>query len=250
LIQLKTDAEIMAMVPSCRLAAAALDMIAGHIKPGTSTLRINDLCHEFILKNGAIPAPLNYRGFPKSVCTSINEIVCHGIPRDSEILKDGDIINVDITTILFGYHGDVSATFCVGNVSDKARRLVDVTRACLHAGIEVAVPGRRTGDIGFAIQKMAESEGYSVVREYVGHGIGRLFHEELQIPHYGQAGTGVRLEPGMVFTIEPMINAGKWKTKLLSDGWTAITADRSLSAQFEHTIAIMRDGSVKILTQP
>jgi methionyl aminopeptidase len=245
---LKTDAEILAMIPSCRLAADTLAMIARELRVGMSTLEINDRCHEFITKAGAIPAPLNYRGFPKSVCTSINEVVCHGIPRVDEILKEGDIINVDITTILHGYHGDVSATFAVGRVSERAQRLVDITRQCLEAGIAAVRPGARVGDIGYAIQSLAEESGFSVVREYVGHGIGKLFHEDLQIPHYGQRNQGVLLQPGMVFTIEPMINAGRWRTKLLSDGWTAVTADRSLSAQFEHTIAIMNTGEVKILT--
>lgn len=237
------------MKASCKLAAQVLTMIEPHVKPGITTLELNDICHDFILSHGAIPAPLNYKGFPKSICTSINEVVCHGIPSSKVKLKDGDIINIDITTIVDGYHGDTSRTFFVGtSVPEKAKRLVKVTKECLDLGISAVSPGARVGDIGAAIQAHAEKHGYSVVREFVGHGIGKQFHEEPQIMHYGQKGTGTRLESGMVFTIEPMINEGHWRTKVKKDGWTAVTVDGTLSAQFEHTLAIRSDGSVEILT--
>ena len=249
MIVLKSDAEIDAMRPSCKLAAQVLDFIEPHIQPGISTLELNDLCHKFILEHQAIPAPLNYRGFPKSICTSVNDVVCHGIPNTKDRLKDGDIINVDITTIVDEYHGDTSRTFLVGqNVSDQARHLVDVTRECMMRGIAAVRPGARVGDIGAAIQAYAEKHSYSVVREFVGHGIGKTFHEDPQIMHYGEAGKGARLQEGMVFTIEPMINEGHWKTKIRSDGWTAVTVDGKLSAQFEHTLAIRSNGQVEILT--
>ena len=230
------------------MAASTLKYIENHLKPGMTTLEINDLCHEFIVKNGAIPAPLNYRGFPKSICTSINDVVCHGIPSSKSKLKDGDIINIDVTTILDGYHGDLSKTYCIGEVSPQVKHLVQISLECLHIGIKAVKPGNRIGDIGQAIQSHAEKHGYSVVREFVGHGIGREFHEEPQVPHFGKAGEGPRLEKGMTFTIEPMINQGHWKTKIKKDGWTAITLDGSLSAQFEHTIAIRDNGTVEILT--
>jgi len=251
MITLKSDQEIKTMRRSCQLAAQTLVMIEQHIKPGISTLEINDICHEYIIKNGAIAAPLNYRGFPKSVCTSVNEVVCHGIPNPKHILKEGDIINVDVTTILDGFHGDTSKTFLVGaNVSSMAKNLTRCAEECLNAGIDQVKIGGRIGDIGAAIQDIAEGRGFSVVREFVGHGIGREFHEDPQIPHYGTRGKGSRFEAGMVFTIEPMINEGDWRTKVLKDGWTAVTLDRKLSAQFEHTIAILSDGSVEILTLP
>lgn len=250
MIVLKSDAEIDAMKPSCRLAAQTLRMIEPYIKPGITTLELNDICHDFMVKAGAIPAPLNYKGFPKSVCTSINDIVCHGIPTSKTKLKEGDIINIDVTTILNGYHGDTSLTFLVDPVSERAKRLVRVTKECLDRGIAAVRAGGRIGDIGAAIQEHAEAHNYSVVREFVGHGIGKTFHEDPQILHYGNRGTGVRLEPGMVFTIEPMINEGHWKTKIRKDGWTAVTVDGLLSAQFEHTVAIRSDGTVEILTLP
>jgi len=238
------------MRSTCRLTAQTLDMIVPHIKPGISTLEINDICHEFIVGHGAIPAPLNYRGYPKSVCTSVNEVVCHGIPNAKHRLKDGDIINVDVTTILDGYHGDASRTFLVGTGhSAVARKLVLCAEECLMRGIAAVAVGGRIGDIGAAIQAHAEANGFSVVREFVGHGIGRGFHEDPQILHYGERGRGMRLEAGMVFTIEPMINQGHWKTKVLSDEWTAVTVDRLLSAQFEHTIAIRSTGEIDILTK-
>lgn len=248
MIILKSDAEIDAMKPSCRLAAETLNMIERYVRPGISTLELNDLCHDFIIKNGATPAPLNYKGFPKSICTSINDVVCHGIPNAKTRLKEGDIINIDVTTIVDGYHGDTSRTFLVGNVPPRAKHLVEVTRECLQRGIEAVRAGGRTGDIGAAIQEYAEQHRYSVVKEFVGHGIGKIFHEDPQILHYGQRNSGTRLESGMVFTIEPMINEGHWKTKVKKDGWTAVTIDGQLSAQFEHTIAIRSNGEVEILT--
>jgi methionyl aminopeptidase len=248
MIILKSDAEIETMRASGRLAASVLDMIAGHIRPGVSTLQLDELCHQYILANNAIPAPLNYRGFPKSICTSINNVVCHGIPNSKDILKEGDIVNVDVTTILHGYHGDTSRMFYVGNVAPAAKKLCDITKECLDRAIDIVRPGIRVGDIGALIQQHAEKHGYSVVREFVGHGIGKTFHEDPQILHYGEKGTGPRLEEGMTFTIEPMINEGHWKTKVRRDGWTAVTVDGKLSAQYEHTIAIKGDGSVTILT--
>ena len=233
-----------------KLASQTLDMIASHIVPGVTTLELNDICHEFMVRHGAIPAPLNYKGFPKSICTSVNEVVCHGIPNAKQRLKDGDIINVDVTTILDGYHGDTSRTYFVGTShSAVARKLVQCAEECLMRGIKAVTSNGRVGDIGAAIQQHAEAQGFSVVKEFVGHGIGRVFHEDPQIPHYGVSGRGSRLEPGMVFTIEPMINQGHWKTKVLADKWTAVTVDRQLSAQFEHTLAIRSDGEVEILTK-
>lgn len=251
MIVLKSKQEIDVLRRSCKLAAQTLVMIEKFVKPGITTLELNDICHDFILSAGAIPAPLNYKGFPKSICTSINEVVCHGIPNNKQVLKDGDIINIDVTTILEGFHGDTSRTFLVGQgVPAAAKKLVSVTEECMMRGIESVRVGGRVGDIGASIQKHAESHGYSVVKDFVGHGIGRVFHEDPQIMHYGVAGKGLRLEPGMTFTVEPMINMGDWRIKVLRDGWTAVTLDRSLSAQFEHTIAIHEDGSVEILTLP
>lgn len=250
-IVLKTNQEIDAMRASCRMAANCLVFIEPYVKPGITTLEINDLCHEYITNQGAIAAPLNYKGFPKSVCTSVNEVVCHGIPNARQKLKDGDIINVDVTTIYDGYHGDTSKTFLVGgNHKPVAVNLVQCAETALQLGINAVQAGGRIGDIGAAIMAHCDQKGFSVVREFVGHGIGKGFHEEPQIPHYGLRGKGARLEPGMTFTIEPMVNEGHWKTKILSDGWTAVTIDRRLSAQFEHTIAILEDGSVEILTLP
>lgn len=251
MIILKTDAEIDAMKPAGLLAWELLEEVEKMIKPGTSTEDINTFVHEQTIKNGAISAPLNYHGFPKSVCTSVNEVICHGIPNPKHILKEGDIINVDVTPIVNGYHGDTSRTFYVGKVSDTARKLVECAKNSLDIGIDVVREGgARIGDIGAAIQKYAEAQGFSVVKEFVGHGIGKTFHEEPQIPHFGQKGKGQRLTPGMTFTIEPMINEGTWKAKVLKDEWTAVTKDGRLSAQFEHTLAIRSDGSVDILTLP
>ena len=248
MIYLKTDAEIDQMRPAGELAGELLDMIEDHVKPGITTLELNDIVQAYTTQKGGISAPLNYRGFPKSMCTSINDVVCHGIPSSKAKLKDGDIINIDVTPIVDGYHGDTSRTFLVGNVSEKARKLVKVTYQCLERGIAEIKEGARVGDIGYAIQSYAEGLGYSVVRDFVGHGIGKVFHEDPQIFHYGEKGRGQRLERGMVFTIEPMINEGTYRTKVLKDGWTALTLDGSLSAQFEHTIAIRSDWSVEILT--
>ncbi len=250
MINLKSDAEIDAMRAAGRLTADILDMIGDYVKPGTTTQEINDIVHEFTLKRGGIPAPLNYKGFPKSVCTSINEVVCHGIPSPKVRLKDGDIINIDVTSIVDGYHGDSSRMYYVGtSVPAIARRVTEVARECLFLGIKTVKDGSRVGDIGAAIQAHAEAQGFSVVKDFVGHGIGKIFHEDPQIPHYGSAGKGSRLGPGMTFTIEPMINQGKWQCKVLSDGWTAITTDGKLSAQWEHTIGIKSDGSLVILTE-
>jgi methionyl aminopeptidase len=247
-IYLKSDQEIELMKKSGRLAAELLDMIEEHVKPGITTLELNDICHEYTVSRGAISAPLNYKGYPKSICTSVNDVVCHGIPSSKTRLKDGDIINIDVTPIVDGYHGDASRTYLVGNCSEKTKKLVRVTKECLDHAIAVVRPGARVGDIGAAIQKHAHAHGFSVVRDFVGHGIGKNFHEDPQIFHYGEAGRGVRLEAGMVFTIEPMINEGDWRTKVKKDGWTAVTLDGSLSAQFEHTLAIRSDGQVEILT--
>jgi methionyl aminopeptidase len=223
-------------------------MIEPHIRPGITTDDINDLVHEFTIKAGAIPAPLNYHGFPKSVCTSVNHVVCHGIPTN-KTLKEGDIVNVDVTSIIDGWHGDTSKTFFVGEPGIKARKITEVAQKALDIGISMVRPGATLGDIGHAIQVYVESERCSVVREYCGHGIGRRFHEEPQILHFGHAGSGLKLTPGMVFTIEPMVNVGRSAIKLLSDGWTVVTRDKSLSAQFEHTLAVTEDG-VEILTLP
>lgn len=236
---------------SGKLAAATLLMVAEHVRAGVSTLELNDICHDFTIKHGALPAPLNYRGFPKSICTSVNEVICHGIPHAEQRLKDGDIINIDVTPIVDGYHGDSSVTFIVGGAeaaNPEARLITKCARECLYRAIEVVRVGAHIGDIGAVIVEHAERYGFSVVRNFVGHGIGQTFHEEPQIPHYGQHGKGMMLSEGMVFTIEPMINVGTWESRILDDGWTAVTLDGKLSAQFEHTIAILNDGSVEILT--
>lgn len=243
-IHLKSPAEIDKMRVAGRLAAEVLEMIGEYVQPGVSTGELDRICHRHIVdKQDAIPAPLNYKGFPKSICTSVNHVVCHGIPSDGKILKSGDIINIDITVIKDGYHGDTSKMFLVGKAKEHARRLVRVTRECLFKGIEAARPGNRLGDIGHVIQQHGEANHYGIVREYCGHGIGRGFHEDPQVLHYGAPGTGVELRPGMTFTIEPMLNAGSRHTRLSSkDGWTVTTRDRRLSAQWEHTIAILDDG--------
>ena len=243
-IHLKSLAEIDKMRVAGRLAAEVLEMIGEHVEPGVSTGELDRICHRHIVeKQGAIPAPLNYKGFPKSICTSVNHVVCHGIPSDGKILKSGDIINIDITVIKDGYHGDTSKMFLVGKAKEHARRLVQVTRECLFKGIEAARPGNRLGDIGHVIQQHGEANHYGIVREYCGHGIGLGFHEDPQVLHYGAPGTGIELRPGMTFTIEPMLNAGSRHTRLSGkDGWTVTTRDRRLSAQWEHTIAILDDG--------
>lgn len=223
-------------------------MIEPHVQSGVTTSSLDQICHDYITKvQQAIPAPLNYRGFPRSICTSVNHQVCHGIPGE-RVLKDGDIVNLDITVIKNGWHGDVSRMFIIGEASVAAKRIVKTCQECLWLGIGAVRPGGYLGDIGQAIQHHAEKNGYSVVREYCGHGIGRSFHEDPQILHYGEAGTGVRLVPGMTFTIEPMINAGKAAVKLLADGWTVVTRDHSLSAQWEHTLLVTMDG-VEVLTK-
>ena len=244
----KTKDEIEQMRVAGQMAGEVLRMIAPHVQPGISTGELDDICHRYITETQqAIPAPLNYRGFPKSICTSVNNVICHGIPGD-KVLKDGDIVNIDITVIKDGWHGDTSKMFMVGKPTIKGQRIADIAHSSMVRGIEMVRPGVRLGDIGHTIQKYAESHGCSVVREYCGHGIGRGFHEDPQVLHYGKPGTGVELLPGMVFTIEPMINLGRRDTKLLPDGWTVVTRDRSLSAQWEHTLALTEDG-FDVLTQ-
>ncbi|MCC6217675.1 MAG: type I methionyl aminopeptidase [Polyangiaceae bacterium] len=252
-IELKTPAEVEAMRVVGRMAGESLCMVDDLIRPGLTTDEIDAAVHEDTLRRGAIPAPLHYVGtggtvpYPRSVCTSVNEVVCHGVPGPRR-LAPGDIVNVDITHIFDGFHGDTSATFYVGEPSPEARLVTEVARLCLDAGVAQVRPGARLGDIGAAIQELAESWGCSVVRDFVGHGIGRRFHEEPKVEHYGARGRGVRLRPGMIFTIEPMINLGGHRTRVLDDGWTAVTADGSLSAQFEHTVLVTSTGA-EILTQ-
>jgi methionyl aminopeptidase len=242
-ISIKTPDEIEKMRVAGRLAADVLKMIEPHVQPGITTDELDRICHDYIVDvQQAIPAPLNYKGFPKSICTSVNHQVCHGIPSPDKKLKKGDIINIDITVIKDGFHGDTSKMFFVGQPSVLARRVAEVSRECMLLGIEQVRPGARLGDIGHVIQEHAESNNFSVVREYCGHGVGRQFHEEPQVLHYGRPGTGVELIPGMTFTIEPMINAGRKEVKLLRDDWTVVTADHSLSAQWEHTILVSEDG--------
>lgn len=246
-ISIKTPAEIEKMRNSGRLAAEVLGMIEEHVVPGITTEELDRICHDYIVNTQkAIPAPLNYRGFPKSICTSVNHVVCHGIPADKK-LKNGDIINIDITVIKDEYHGDTSKMFFVGEPSTRAKKLTAITYDCMKKGIQMVKPGIHLGDIGAEIQKYAESNNFSVVREYCGHGIGREFHEDPQVLHYGKPGTGLALEAGMTFTIEPMINAGKRHVKLLSDDWTVVTKDRQLSAQWEHTI-LVTDTGYEVLT--
>lgn len=245
-IDVKTPKEIELMRRAGRLAAETLEAVGPLILPGVTTQAIDDFVHRDTLRLGCTPAPLNYRGFPKSCCTSINEVICHGIPSERQ-LREGDIVNVDVTHIYQGFHGDTSATFYVGRVSDSARHVTEVARKCLELGIAQVRPGARLGDIGAAIQEYAESQRCSVVTAFVGHGIGRKFHEEPQVSHVGQRGRGARLKPGMTFTIEPMINLGSPDARVLSDDWTAVTVDGSLSAQFEHTVLVTLTG-VEILT--
>ncbi len=246
-VSIKTPDEIEKMRIAGRLAADVLEMIEPYVKAGVTTDELDRICHEFIVnEQQAIPAPLNYRGFPKSICTSLNHQICHGIPGE-RVLKNGDMLNIDITVIKDGFHGDTSKIFFVGEASVIAKRLAKVAYDCLVTGIQMVKPGVRLGDIGYAIQRLAESNNYSVVREYCGHGIGRGFHEEPQVLHYGKPDTGVELEAGMTFTIEPMINVGKRNTKLLADGWTVVTKDHSLSAQWEHTLLTTPNG-VEVLT--
>ncbi len=242
-ITLLSGREIEQMRKAGQMAAELLAYLEPLVKPGTTTLEINDAAEEWTQKRGAKSAPLGYHGFPKSLCTSVNEVVCHGIPNAKQVLKDGDIINIDVTPILDGFHGDTSRTYFVGTPSPVAKRLVEVTEECLMRGIAQVRPGARIGDIGAAIQEYAEAEGFSVVRDFVGHGVGRIFHTAPQVPHYGKAGKGRKLRRGMVFTIEPMLNEGAHDVEVLDDGWTAITKDHKLSAQFEHTLVVSEDGA-------
>jgi methionyl aminopeptidase len=231
-----------AMRHAGRLAAETLDFITPHVTPGVTTEDLDRLCHDFIVSNDAVPAPLNYRGFPKSICTSVNHVVCHGIPNEKKRLQTGDVLNIDVTVILDGWHGDTSRMFYVGQPKVKASRLVEVTYEAMMRGIEVVRPGATLGDVGEAIQSFAEGHGFSVVRDFCGHGLGRIFHTAPSVLHYGKAGHGQELREGMFFTIEPMINAGKYDVKILEDGWTAVTRDRSLSAQFEHSLGVTAGG--------
>ena len=241
--------DFAAMRRAGRLAAETLDFIEPAVIEGMTTEELDRLCHDFIVSNGAVPAPLNYRGFPKSICTSINDVVCHGIP-DGRELRDGDVVNVDVTVILDGWHGDTSRMFWVGKPSQQARILTDTTFDAMWAGIKTVRPGVTLGDVGHAIQTVAESKGFSVVRAFCGHGIGRVFHDEPVVLHHGVPGEGLKLREGMFFTIEPMLNVGKPDVRILDDEWTAVTRDRSLSAQFEHTIGVMPSGCEVFTTSP
>lgn len=241
LIKLHNEADFVGMRRAGNLAAKCLDMVSEHVKPGISTAELDKICHDFIVNNDAIPSPLGYRGFPKSICTSINHVVCHGIPGDRK-LKDGDALNIDVTVTLEGWHGDSSRMFFAGHPRKKALRLSDITYQAMMRGIAEVKPGAHLGDIGHAIQSYAENKRCSVVRDFCGHGLGRVFHDAPNILHYGKPGTGMEIRQGMFFTIEPMINLGTWQVKVLSDGWTAVTRDKSLSAQFEHSIGVTSDG--------
>ena len=248
MVEIKNQLEIESMRAVGALAAAQLEIIEPFVVPGVSTGELDRICHRFTLDvQNAIPAPLNYRGFPKSICTSVNHVVCHGIPSDDKILKNGDIVNIDVTLIKDGFHGDTSKTFIVGQGSVRAQRLVQTCKQSLYRGIQAVKPGAFLGDIGHAIQLFTEKHHFSIVKEYCGHGIGRVFHDEPQVLHYGRSGTGIALQPGMIFTIEPMINAGKAAVKLLPDQWTVVTKDRQLTAQWEHTMLVTESG-YEILT--
>jgi methionyl aminopeptidase len=241
-VTIKTPDEQEKMRVAGRLAAEVLDMIGEHVKPGVSTDELNRICHQYIVEQQrAVPAPLNYRGFPKSICTSVNHVVCHGIPSE-RVLKNGDIVNIDITVIKDEYHGDTSRMFFVGDPPILGERLSRVCFDGMWRGIRAIAPGARLGDVGWAVQSFVEEQRFSVVREYCGHGIGRIFHEDPQVLHYGRPGTGLELVPGMTITVEPMVNAGKRDVKLLSDGWTVVTKDHSLSAQWEHTVLVTETG--------
>ncbi|PPR76815.1 MAG: Methionine aminopeptidase [Alphaproteobacteria bacterium MarineAlpha2_Bin1] len=241
LIKIHSKNDFDGMRVAGRIASNTLDMIADHVKPGVKTVELDNICRKYIEDEGAIPAPLNYRGFPKSICTSVNHVVCHGIPGE-KILESGDILNIDVTVIYNGWHGDTSRMFFVGDVSIKAKKLSDITYESMMRGIEIIKPGITTGDIGHAIQTYAESKKYSVVRDFCGHGIGKVFHDAPNILHYGLPDSGIQLKEGMFFTVEPMINIGKWQIKMLNDGWTAVTRDKSLSAQFEHSVGVTSNG--------
>jgi methionyl aminopeptidase len=242
MISIKSSREIELMRATSQLASKTLEFIAPHVVPGVSTEELNKLCHDYIIENGAYPSPLNYHGFPKSICTSKNEVICHGIPSKKDVLQDGDILNIDVTTYLNKFHGDTNKTFLVGEVSPEVKKLVEVTYMCMREGINQVRPGGHIGDIGAVIQEIAHGYGYTVVEEYCGHGIGREFHEEPQVVHVGKRGAGPEMKPGMTFTIEPMINLGVRNCKVLKDGWTVITKDKKWSAQFEHTILVTDDG--------
>ena len=246
-IQLKNATHLAAMRAAGRLSAECLAHVISQVAPGITTLDLDDLVNQFAERHGATPAPLGYRGFPRSVCTSINEVICHGIPDRKAVLQEGDIVGIDVALILEGFHGDNAATVAVGDVDESARKLLCATLEAQRRAIAVVRPGARLGDVGHAIQSHVEPLGYSVVRDFVGHGVGRHFHEEPQVPHYGTPGRGTRLRAGLTFTIEPMINAGVPEIEILADGWTALTADRSLSAQYEHTLEVTEDG-VRVLT--
>lgn len=248
-ITIKSPADIEKMRVAGRLAAEVLQVVAPYVKPGATTAELDRICHDHIVNvQQAIPANVGYRGFPATVCTSVNNVICHGIPSESKVLKDGDIVNIDVTVIKDGWHGDTSRMYFVGTPSIMAKRLVDTTREAMFNAIRIVRPGATLGDIGAAIQAIADRERFTVVQEYCGHGIGQVYHEDPQVLHYGRAGQGLVLKEGMTFTIEPMINEGKRYTKLLPDGWTVVTKDRSLSAQWEHTVAVTADG-VEILTR-
>lgn len=249
-IPILDDVAIDKMKTAGKLAADVLVMLDEHVKTGVSTGVLDDIAHQYILDYGAIPAPLNYNGFPKSICTSINHVVCHGIPDHERLLKEGDIINIDITVIKDGYYGDTSKMWIVGQGSVMAQRLCQVAQKALYAGMKVVKSGAHLGDIGAAIQAVVEPERFSIVREFCGHGIGQTFHAEPQVLHYGKAGTGIELKTGMAFTIEPMINQGVWQTKIMKDGWTAITKDRKLSAQWEHTLIVTDNGCLVTTARP
>lgn len=250
-ITIHSQQDFVNMRKAGKLAAEILDFVAQHINVGVSTEHLNELCHNKIIESGAIPAPLNYKGFPKSICTSINHVVCHGIPSADKILKNGDILNIDVTVILNGWYGDSSRMYFVGEPSIKAKRLCQITYDAMMLGIEQVKPGNTLGDIGFVIQEYVEKNGFSVVRDYCGHGIGKVFHAEPSVLHYGKKGKGITLEEGMFFTIEPMVNAGGYETILSKhDGWTVTTRDKSLSAQFEHTIGVTKDGFEIFTTSP
>ena len=241
LVRIHKPEDFEGMRKAGQVSARALDMLTAEVKPGVTTQYIDDLVYQFTMDNGALPATVFYKGYSKSCCTSVNHVVCHGIPGE-RVLKDGDILNIDVTSIVDGWHGDTSRMFWAGEPKIKARRLTDVTFECMWKGIEAVKPGATTGDIGAAIQAHAEAQRCSVVKDFCGHGLGRIFHEPPNILHYGRAGDGTVLREGMFFTIEPMINLGKWQVKLLNDGWTAVTKDKTLSAQFEHSLAVTADG--------
>jgi methionyl aminopeptidase len=241
-VKLHDAREFDGMRRAGRLAAETLDFVGPYVRPGISTGELDRMCHDFIVTRGAIPAPLGYRGFPKSICTSVNHVVCHGIPDERKVLADGDILNVDITVILDGWHGDTSRMFTVGDVGVRAKKLIDVTYEAMMRGIQVVKPGATLGDIGYAIQAFVEGHRFAVVEDFCGHGLGTVFHDAPSVLHYGRPGEDLELREGMFFTIEPMVNAGRKETKILADGWTAVTRDKSLSAQFEHSVGVTANG--------